>query len=103
MSKTTMLTPKIRQPRIPAKEGFPPVSILPKLESDERISHWVKTHLSVLEEWNKSGWRWVKIAEALSSHLDKKITRNKLTGMTTMIKKDKLAKRVGYQPACRQN
>lgn len=97
MSKTNNVSLKVRQPRIPAMEGLPPVSTLPKLEQNERVSHWIKSHLSVLEGWNQAGWRWVKIAEALSSHLNRDVTRNKLTGMVTMIKKDKLAKRVGYQ------
>jgi hypothetical protein len=82
------------RPRLPAKEGLPPVAGLRKLEQGERVSHWVKIHLSHFEVWNNQGWRWAQIASALDSHLDRRITRNKLTGMVTMIRKGKLANKI---------
>ena len=83
-----------RKKRIPALKGDLDFSSLPALGEKERISHWVKIHLVTLEKWNKQGWRWVKIAEGLSAHLKHPITRNKLTGMVSMIKDQKLAKKI---------
>lgn len=83
-----------RQKRKPAIEGLPNFSGLPKLEEKQRIAHWVKTHLMVLKGWNEKGWRWVQIAEGMSLHLEHPVTRNKLTGMVSMIQQQKLAKRI---------
>ena len=80
--------------RLPAKDGLPPVADLRKLQQGERVSHWVKSHLPLLEKWNLEGWRWAQIATAVTDHIDKKVTRNKLTGMVTMIRKGKLANKI---------
>ena len=80
--------------RPPAKEGLPPVDGLRKLEQGERVAHWVKIHLSHFEGWNNQGWRWAQIASAIDSHIDRRVTRNKLTGMVTMIRKGKLANKI---------
>ncbi len=80
--------------RPPAKEGLPPVDSLRKLEQGERVAHWVKSHLSHLEGWNQQGWRWSQIASAIDVHIDRRVTRNKLTGMVTMIRKGKLANKI---------
>ena len=82
------------RPRLPAKEGLPPVEGLRKLEDGERVSHWVKSHLLHLEKWNLEGWRWAQIATAVTDHIERKVTRNKLTGMVTMIRKGKLANKI---------
>lgn len=65
---------------------------LRKLNEGERVAHWVKIHLKQLEAWNQEGWRWVQLASAVGSHIERPITRNKLTGMVTMIRKGKLAR-----------
>lgn len=80
--------------RPPAREGLPPVAELRKLNQGERVAHWVKNHLACLEDWNRAGWRWAQIAKAVGDHIDREVTRNKLTGMVTMIKKGKLANKI---------
>lgn len=80
--------------RPPAKDGLPPVDDLRKLNQGERVAHWVKSHLTHLEKWNQEGWRWAQIASAVGSHIDREVTRNKLTGMVTMIRKGKLANKI---------
>lgn len=83
-----------RRHRPPAKEGLPPVESLRKLNQGECVSHWVKSHLSYLEKWNEDGWRWAQIATAVGPHIDRTVTRNKLTGMVAMIRKGTLATKV---------
>lgn len=80
--------------RPPALTGLPPIAELRKLNQGERVAHWVKSHLSHLEAWNKQGWRWAQIATAMTSHIDRQVTRNKLTGMVSMIRQGKLAVKV---------
>lgn len=80
--------------RLPAPEAPPPIDSLRKLNDGERVAHWVKIHLATLEQWNKEGWRWVQIAEAVEGHIKRPVSRNKLTGMVTMIKKGKLARKI---------
>lgn len=90
---STEPAPRTRQ-RLPAPKEAPPIETLRKLNQGERVAHWVKIHLSVLDEWNKQGWRWAQIAEAIEGYIERPVTRNKLTGMVTMIRKGKLAKNV---------
>lgn len=87
-------TQEAKKARRPAREGAPPVADLRKLESGERVAHWVKVHLKHLESWNQQGWRWAQIATAVAAHIERNVTRNKLTGMVTMIRKGKLAQKV---------
>ena len=85
-------------PRLPALPGLPPIQDLRSLKEGERVAHWVKSHLAHLEQWNAQGWRWVQIAKAIDGHIKRKVTRNKLTGMVTMIRKNRLAKNVEAEP-----
>lgn len=89
---TSQDTPVRHRP--PAQEGLPPVAVLPRLQKGERVAHWVKAHLGQLERWNSQGWRWAQIATAVGDHIDREVTRNKLTGMVTMIRKGKLAVKI---------
>lgn len=84
--------PTASRQRLPARSDAPPIADLRKLNEGERVAHWVKLHLSVLDSWNKEGWRWAQIADAVENHIDRPVTRNKLTGMVTMIRKGKLAR-----------
>lgn len=86
------------RPRLPAKEGQPCLEYFRKLHQGERVAHWIKSHLAHLEALNLEGWRWAQIAEAVGSHIDRSVTRNKLTGMVTMIRKGKLATKVEPEP-----
>lgn len=90
---STESSSRIRQ-RLPAPKEGPPIGSLRKLNEGERVAHWVKAHLLFLEGWNQKGWRWVQIAEAIEGHIERPVTRNKLTGMVTMIRKGRLAKNV---------
>lgn len=90
---STETSPRARQ-RLPAPQEAPPVETLRKLNKGERVAHWVKVHLSSLEKWNQQGWRWAQIAEAIEGYIERPVTRNKLTGMVTMIRKGRLAKKV---------
>lgn len=86
--------PEAPRQRLPARADTPPIVSLRKLNEGERVSHWVKLHLATLDAWNKEGWRWAQIATAVEAHIDRPVTRNKLTGMVTMIRKGKLAKKI---------
>jgi len=89
-----LVAKKERTKRPKAKVGDPPLRVLRKLKPEEKLSHWIKQHLGILESLNLEGWRWAQIADSLTLHLGKKLTRNKLTGMVTMIRQNKLSKHV---------
>ena len=94
MTAASSESAKTVRTRPPARTGLPPIEELRKLNQGERVAHWVKSHLSHLEKWNQEGWRWAQIATAMTQHIDRQVTRNKLTGMVSMIRQGKLAVKV---------
>lgn len=84
----------MKKKRPKAQDGHPPLQVLRKIHPNEKLSHWIKEHLGLLESLNEQGWRWAQMADSLTLHLEKRVTRNKLTGMITMIRQGKLAQKV---------